>query len=44
VPALIDALSEATGQLSHAEHHALSNTPPDPTTPEPAGGNPAATF
>ena len=44
LPALIDALGEATGQLSHAEHQALDGIPPDPPAPEPAGGNPAASF
>lgn len=44
LPALIDALAEATGQLSHAERHALSAIPPDPPAAEPARGNPAASF
>ena len=42
LPGLIDALGEATGQLSHAEHQALGSIPPDPTPSEPAGGNPPA--
>jgi hypothetical protein len=44
LPALIDALAEATGQLSRAERQALGSIPPDPPAPEPAGGNPAASF
>jgi len=44
LPALIDALGEATGQLSHAERQALGSIPPDPPAPEPARGNPAASF
>ena len=44
LPALIDALGEATGQLSHAEHQALGSIPPDPTASEPARSNPAATI
>jgi hypothetical protein len=42
--ALIDALGEATGQLSHAERQALGGIPPDPPASEPAGSNPAASF
>ena len=44
LPALIDALAEATGQLSHAERQALGSIPPDPAAPEPAVSNPAASF
>ena len=44
LPALIDALGEATGQLSRAECHALDSIPPDPPASGPAGGNPAASF
>jgi len=44
LPALIDALGAATGQLSHAEHQALSSIPADPPAPEPARSNPAASF
>jgi hypothetical protein len=44
LPALIDALGEATGQLSHAERHALGSIPPGPPAAGPAGGNPAASF
>ncbi len=44
LPALIDALGEATGQLSRAERQALAGIPPDPPAPGPAGGNPAASF
>ena len=44
LPALIDALGEAPGQLSHAERQALSSIPPDPPAPEPGRGNPAASF
>ena len=44
LPALIDALAEATGQLSRAERHAPGGIPPGPPAPEPAGGNPAASF
>ena len=41
LPALIDALGEATGRLSGAERQALDAIPPES---EPAGGNPAASF
>ena len=44
LPALIDALGEATDQLSRAERQALGGIPPDPPAPGPAGGNPAASF
>ena len=44
LPARIDALGEATGQLSRAERQALGSIPPGPPAPEPAGGNPAASF
>jgi hypothetical protein len=44
LPALIDALAEVTGQLSHAERQALDRIPPGPPAPGPAGGNPAASF
>ena len=36
LPALIDALGEATGQLSHAERQALGSIPPGPPAAEPA--------
>ena len=44
LPALIDALGQATDQLSRAEHQALGSTPPGPPAPEPADSNPAASF
>jgi hypothetical protein len=44
LPALIDALSEVTDQLSRAESHALGAIPPGPPAPGPAGTNPAASF
>src|ERR1700758_4926309 len=44
LPALIDAPGAVTGQLSHAERHALSAIPPGPPAAEPVGGNPAASF
>ena len=44
LPALIDALSEVTGQLSRAERHALSGIPPGPPAHPPARSNPAASF
>jgi hypothetical protein len=44
LPALIDALGEATDQLSHAERQALGSIPPGPPAHGPAGGNPAASF
>jgi hypothetical protein len=44
LPALIDALGEATGQLSRAERQALDAIPTDPPAPGPAGSNPAASF
>src|SRR5438876_10910495 len=44
LPALIDALGVATGQLSRAERRALAGIPPGPPAPEPAGSNAAATF
>ena len=44
LPALIDALGEATGQLSHAEHQALGSIPPHPPASGPAGSDPAASF
>jgi hypothetical protein len=44
MPALIDALAEATGQLSRAERQAFDAIPPGPPAPGPAGSNPAATF
>ena len=44
LPALIDALSEATGQLSRAERQALDGIPPDSPACEPAGSNPAESF
>ena len=42
LPALIDALAEATGQLSRAERQALGAIPPGPPACEPAGSNPAS--
>ena len=42
LPALIDALAEATGQLSRAECQALGSIPPGSPAPEPARSNPAA--
>jgi hypothetical protein len=42
--ALIDAIGEATSQLSRAERQALDGIPPHPPASEPAGGNPAASF
>ena len=44
LPALIDALGEATDQLSRAERQALGSIPPGPPICEPAGSNPAASF
>ena len=44
LPALIDALSEVTGQLSRAERQALDGIPPGPPACEPASSNPAASF
>ena len=44
MPALIDALGQATDQLSRAESHALGSIPPDSPAREPAGSNPAASF
>ena len=44
LPALIDALGEVTGQLSHAERQALGSIPPDSLAHGPAGSNPAASF
>jgi hypothetical protein len=44
LPALIDALSEVTSQLSRAERHALSGIPPGPPACPPAGSKPAASF
>lgn len=44
LPALIDALGEATGQLSRAERQALGSIQPDPPACQPAGSNPAASF
>jgi hypothetical protein len=44
LPALIDALGEATDQLSHAERQALDGIPPDPAVCEPADSDPAASF
>src|SRR5262249_58183865 len=37
LPALIDALGEATGQLSHAARQALDGLPPRPPAPGPHG-------
>ena len=44
LPALIDALSEVTDRLSHAERQALDGIPPDPPAREPASSKPAASF
>lgn len=44
LPALIDALGEATDRLSRAEHQALDGIPPHPPASEPAGIKPAARF
>jgi hypothetical protein len=44
LPALIDALGEATDHLSRAERQALDSIPPGPSAPGPAGGDPAASF
>jgi len=44
LPALIDALGEATGQLSRAERQALGSIPPSLPASGPAGSNPAASF
>jgi hypothetical protein len=44
LPALIDALGEATGQLSRAERQALGSIPPGPPASEPADSNPAVSF
>jgi hypothetical protein len=44
LPALTDALGEATDQLGHAERQALGSIPPGPPASGPAGGNPAASF
>ncbi len=43
-PALIEALSEVTAQLSRAERQAPGGIPPGPPAPGPAGSNPAASF
>ena len=44
LPALIEALREATDRLSRAECQALGGIPPGPPASEPADGNPAASF
>ncbi|HEY5987452.1 MAG TPA: hypothetical protein VIV12_13925 [Streptosporangiaceae bacterium] len=44
LPALIEALGEATGQLSRAERQAPGSIPPGPPAPEPAGSTPAVSF
>src|ERR1700756_4116655 len=36
LPALIEALSQATGQRSRADRQALGGFPPDPPAPRPA--------
>lgn len=41
LPALIDALGEVTGQLSHAERQALHGIPPDMPACDPADHDPA---
>ena len=41
LPALIDALDEVTGQLSHAEREALHGIPPDMPSCDPADHDPA---
>ena len=44
LPALIDALGEATDRLSRAERQALDGIPPHPPACKPAGSKPAASF
>ena len=44
LPALIDALSEVTGQLARAERQALGDIPPGPPACQPARSNPAVSF
>ena len=44
LPALIDALAEATGQLSRAERQALGSILAGSPAREPADSNPAASF
>jgi hypothetical protein len=44
LPALIDALGEATGQLSRAERQAFGSIPPHPPASGLADSNPAASF
>ena len=41
LPALIDALGEVTGRLSHAERQALDGIPPDMPACDPADRDPA---
>ena len=41
LPALIDALGEVTGQLSHAEREAFHGIPPDMPAFDPPGRDPA---
>ena len=44
LPALIDALSQVTSQLSRAERQALRGIPPGPPACQPAGTIPTASF
>jgi hypothetical protein len=44
LPALIEALGQVTGHLSHAERQAPGSIPLGPPAPEPDGGDPAASF
>ena len=44
LPALIDALGEATGQLGRAGRQALAGIPPGPPASGPASSTPAASF
>jgi hypothetical protein len=44
LPALIDALSQVTDQLSRTERQALGGIPPDPPAPEPAVSSVTASF
>jgi len=44
LPALIEALSQVTGQLSRAERQAPGGIPPDPPAPGPAVSSVTASF
>ena len=44
LPALIEALSQVTGQLSHAGRQAPGGIPPGPPAPEPAVSSVTASF